>query len=349
MRHAGGRIGLVFDDGVALRADVIDHAAGGHFGRDALDQPDVDARGGGGGDDVARARAGARARHAAHVERRVVQQLDQAAAAAFRAAERELAAEVGVYRRGFGDGALFGLAQGLDAVVEVRDGSAAVVIPHAGEQAGEHERGVGRPVAVVAAVQLVAGAVDREIERDNTARAEDDLGAAALVHRTVADQPDVAGQQVLVRGNDLGQVRRAGLLFTLEEEFQIRARRDVGGVEDVERGGDGDNGRFVVGGGAGVEAPFGVDRSFGGKPDHAAVLFERPVAQHRLPRRRSPFPGVERLAVIVGVKDDGAGGAGRGDFAVNGRRSAGYFEETRADAAAAEEGGNGIGVAADRG
>jgi len=67
-------------------------------------------------------------------------------------------------------------------------------------------------------------------------RAEDDLRAAALVYRAVADQPDIAGQQVFVLGDDLRQVRRASLFFAFEDELQIGARRQARGFEGVERG-----------------------------------------------------------------------------------------------------------------
>ena len=60
---------------------------------------------------------------------------------------------------------------------------------------------------------------------DDAARAEDDLLAPALVHRAVADQPDIAAQQVLVRCEDLRQVRRAGLLLALEDELDVRVQR----------------------------------------------------------------------------------------------------------------------------
>ncbi len=98
-------------------------------------------------------------------------------------------------------------------------------------------------------------------------------------------------------------------------------------MQRVERRGERHDGRFVVGSRAGVDAPFRVEtRAFGGKRDNLAVLIERTVAQHRLPGRRGPFLGIERLAVIVRVEDNGAGGARRGDFAINGGRRAGNLQ-----------------------
>ena len=121
----------------------------------------------------------------------------------------------------FGDGALFGIAERLDAVVEMVDQHAAVVVLHGRQQARQRHRRIRRPVAVMAAVQFVVGSVERDVDGGDAARAEDDLLAAALVHRTVADQPDVAGQQVLVLGDNLRQVRRAGFFLAFEDELDI--------------------------------------------------------------------------------------------------------------------------------
>ena len=107
-----------------------------------------------------------------------------------------------------GDGALFGLGERLDAVVEVVDQHAPVVVLHGRQQARQRHRGVGRPVAVVAAVQFVAGPVESDLDAGDAARAEHDLLAAALMHGPIANQPDIAGQQLFVFGNDLRQMRR---------------------------------------------------------------------------------------------------------------------------------------------
>ena len=113
------------------------------------------------------------------------------------------------------------VAERLDAVVEVVDQDAAVVVLHGGQQARQHHRGIRRPVAVVAAVQFVTGAVERDVDARDAARAEDDLLAAALVDGPVADQPDVARQQVLVLLEDVREVRRAGLFLAFEDEFEV--------------------------------------------------------------------------------------------------------------------------------
>jgi hypothetical protein len=43
------------------------------------------------------------------------------------------------------------------------------------------------------------------------------------MHRAIADQPHVGGQEVFVFGNDLRQVRRTGFFFAFEDELDIGA------------------------------------------------------------------------------------------------------------------------------
>ena len=102
-------------------------------------------------------------------------------------AEGEFVAEHLVVDGGFGEGFLFDGAEGGDAVVEVRDEDAAVRVFHAGEELDEHHGGVGGPVAVVAAVEGVVGAVDGDLEVGVAAGAEDEGLAAGLVDGAVAD------------------------------------------------------------------------------------------------------------------------------------------------------------------
>jgi hypothetical protein len=179
-----------------------------------------------------------------------------------------------------------------------------------------------------------------------TPRAKDDLLAAALMYGAVADEPDVRGQQVFVFRDDLRQVRRAGFFFAFEDELEIGAGRNVRGLEGVERGGDGGEGSFVIAGGTGVDPPFGVDVAGGGECDHAAIFIQGTVAHYGLPGRSHPLFRVERLAIVVCVKDDGASGAGRQNLAIDSRRRARDFQQAGADTALFEQRGDGSGVLA---
>ena len=96
------------------------------------------------------------------------------------------------HRRSFGHGALLGLAQRLDFIVEMIDQNPPVVVFHRSKQLGQHHRGIRRPVAVVAAVQFDPGTVDGNVHDADAAGAEDEQLPPGLVRGAVADQPDVA-------------------------------------------------------------------------------------------------------------------------------------------------------------
>jgi hypothetical protein len=68
----------------------------------------------------------------------------------------------------------------------------------------------------VAAVQFAGGAVDSEIEANHAAGAEDDLVAAAGMLGTVAEEPDVGGEQFLVFDEDFANVRGAHFFLAVE-------------------------------------------------------------------------------------------------------------------------------------
>jgi hypothetical protein len=94
----------------------------------------------------------------------------------------------------------------------------------------------------VAAVQAVVGAVDGDLEVGVSAGSEDDGLLAALVDGAVADEEDVAADEVAVGVQDLLEVGRAGLFFALPDEAEVGTERDFGGAESVERGELGEDG-----------------------------------------------------------------------------------------------------------
>ena len=119
---------------------------------------------------------------------------------------------------------------------------------------------------------------------------------------------------------DLFEVRGAGFFFAFPDEADVGVKGNVGGAERVEGGELGEDGGFVVAGGAGVDALFAVDG-----------------AERRGEGRGDvPFGGSDGLAVVVGVEDDGVLGAWGVDAAVDDRRSVGNFEEARVDVAPLE-------------
>jgi len=74
-------------------------------------------------------------------------------------------------------------------------------------------------------------------------------------------------QQILVQLQCLLKMSGTGFFFAFENEFQIYGKRNIFLAECVDGGEDGDDGGFVVGGRAGVNAPvvlIGICRAAGG-------------------------------------------------------------------------------------
>jgi hypothetical protein len=160
-------------------------------------------------------------------------------------------------------------------------------------------------------VQRARRAVRRELEPGHPAHAEHHLLPARLVHRAVGEEPGVGGEQRAVALQQRAQVRRPGLLLALEKELDVHRRPRAGRAHRVEGGQRGDDGRLVVAGAAGVEAPLGARRARRGRQrDGAAAGLQRAVAQRGRPGRARPVGGDDRLAVVVGVEHDRAPGPG---------------------------------------
>src|SRR5262245_22967435 len=116
---------------------------------------------------------------------------------------------------------------------------------------------------------------------------------------------------------------RPGLFFALEEKSDVRIDGDPIRPQRVERGAYGDDRSFVVTARTRVEPPFGIEFLIFGR--------ERNVTPLRLERGRTesglegiaavPYRRLDRLPVVVGVKDQRARRARRIDFAEDyGRR-----------------------------
>src|SRR5713226_5646695 len=98
----------------------------------------------------------------------------------------------------------------------------------------------------MAAVQLPAWPIDRDIHCSDPARTKGDRLAACLADRPVAYQPDITRKKFLVRGQNLFEVDRVRFFLALESELDIRFRLQPGRANRVERCHHGYDGRFVV-------------------------------------------------------------------------------------------------------
>ena len=132
-------------------------------------------------------------------------------------------------------------------------------------------------------------------------------------------------------------MRGAGFFFAFPDEADVGLERDVCGLESAEGGELGEDGGFVVAGSAGVDAGFAVDLFDDGSEGLAGV----------------PLGWGDGLAVVVGVEDDGAFGAGSFDLAPDygwgGCGKAGGGEEFGFGSALLELGDEEFGVAAEVG
>src|SRR5205823_736589 len=130
--------------------------------------------------------------------------------------------------------------------------------------------------------------IDRDFQMRIATRAKDHRLPAALIHRSIADQPDVSGDQVAVGFKDLAQMGRAGLLLTLPDKTNVGMQRDLRRPQCIERGKLRDDRRLIVRGRTRVEPLLAVYS-----------------AQHRSEWRAAlPFRWGHRLAVVVRIEDD---------------------------------------------
>src|SRR5687768_1202224 len=129
------------------------------------------------------------------------------------------------------------------------------------------------------------------------------------MRRPVAEEPEVAAEKSRVLLEDLSEMIRSGLFFTLEKEFQIHRGTAPRRFECVQRCQHADNRSLVIAGTACVEPGFGVN-TLASFRKRDVFLFK---AQDRHPGIAVPLGGHDRLAVEVRVEEDGASRAWSGE------------------------------------
>ena len=211
----------------------------------------------------------------------------------------------------------------------------------------QHHVGVWRPVAVVAAVERARRPVDSELNPHHAAHPEGHLRLATLVHRTVAEKPEVGLEELRVAGEHLPQVRRTRFLLTLEEELQVDAGPHPQGPQRIEGAEHRDDRGFVVAGRAGVDACLVGERVFRMHPcNRRRAVIHLSGPQHRLERRRLPRRlGPDRLAVEVADQKECPPRALRTELAVHRDGCARRFEDAGSDAALFQRPDQGLGIA----
>ena len=95
-------------------------------------------------------------------------------------------------------------------------------------------------------MQRMEGTIDRHFKIERAAHAEIKRGHARLMHRRVADQPEIAAQLRRVGFQDFGNVRRTGFLFTFPHDCEIDRRGMSKCAQCVESSEEGNNRCLVV-------------------------------------------------------------------------------------------------------
>src|SRR5262249_786401 len=174
------------------------------------------------------------------------------------------------------------------------------------------------PVAVMTAVQRKLRSIDRQLERRAAARAKRQRWTSAGVLRTIQYDQQIGAEPIAIPGDRQSQAGRAGLFFSVDDDLNIAGGKAAGRIPCGARGHDRG---FVLDGGAGVNAPLIFEaRERSEIADLARTVFHATVPQDRLKRAGLlPFRGIDRLAVVMDVIEDGPRRVGNAPLAENER------------------------------
>src|SRR5262245_39716620 len=129
-------------------------------------------------------------------------------------------------------------------------------------------------------MQLVLRTVESYIDGSVAARTKGYLLTAALVYRTITDDPQIRAERLLVRFEDFLQVYGSGFLLAFKHQLDVRLSSDGGCAQGVECHGHRHDGSLVVGCGSRIETPFRIEGRSGRREcDDLAVFIERAVTQ----------------------------------------------------------------------
>ncbi len=318
----------------ALALDVFDDELPQVVRLVALDEPDPQRGDRRVGDDVPGQRAGVAARDTADVERREEDPLGQRLRFSLGPRQPQFPLERFVDRRHRLQRRPLLRPQRFDRVVPAVHQHPARVLLHGGEEPGQDVPGVGRPVPVVAGVEIARGPVDRDLHPHGPANPERQLRTAALVRGPIEEEPHVDIRDPVRRHlHVLTQMTRARFLLAVEEEDEVGRGLHAFFPERAQDGQDCGDRRLVVTGRAGVQPPLRVHRI--PRLGHGA---RRPAGLHRRGVERGfergvrPVRGVDGLAVVVDVDAEGPLRVRHPEFAEHEGRDAIDPEEFRGDA-----------------
>src|ERR1700739_3258252 len=134
--------------------------------------------------------------------------------------------------------------------------------------------------------------------------AKDDRLLSALIDRAVADQPNISVHQVAIGFENLFEMGRASLLFSLPDETDVGPQRNAGSLQRIQGSELGKDRRFVVARGA-----------------RKAAGLTLKIVDVRLEGRNCPLGRRDGLSIVMRIEDDGVLSAGRHDLAEDNGRS----------------------------
>ena len=203
----------------------------------------------------------------------------------------------------------------------------------------------------MAAMKRAHRTVDSQVQIDVPAHAENRLLSAGRMGGSVDDYPAVGSQRIAVLRQYRGKVRRTGFLLAFEEYLEVEAGGLTLRLQRIDGGQDRHHAELVVGGGAGIDPPIGIDPLIACRQrQYLSVLVH--TARSEDGRKRSaglPILRRHRLAVIMGIDDKGAFRSRDAPLSVDCRRDgrAVALQQTRRQAPFRHHGHNMLGVEPD--
>src|SRR5437660_3438138 len=98
----------------------------------------------------------------------------------------------------------------------------------------------------MSAVQWPLRSVNSHVNVLIAAYSEDNFLASRLMYWSITNNPGVSQQQILMKVDDFAEMRRARLLFTFENEFDVEQRRNVLRPQGVESGENRHHAGFII-------------------------------------------------------------------------------------------------------
>ena len=119
------------------------------------------------------------------------------------------------------------LPQRADAIVEAGQRDPALLVVQPAQQIRQHVQRIVDAAAERAAVQIAVGPVQIQLAVDDPAHARAEAGRLTVEDAGVGHHHDIALQLVAMGPEQFGEVRRAGLLLTLDQQLDRDRRGDA--------------------------------------------------------------------------------------------------------------------------